>query len=67
MAVSTLARLSEDKVTRQEYLRRQDDILLQNKRNMEYNELKLAHEQLQREASEKDTIIAELRSQLGKN
>ena len=73
MAVSTLVRLSEDKVTRQEYLRRQDDILLQNKRSVDYNRMK--RELVEKGATiaekdaalaDKDAIIAELRSQLSK-
>ena len=36
MAVSALVRLSEDKVTRQAYQRRQDDIMLAAKRTNDY-------------------------------
>jgi predicted transposase/invertase (TIGR01784 family) len=78
MAVSTLVRLSEDKVTRQEYLRRQDDILLAAKKADNY---KLMEQQLSEQGAviaekdaaladkdaalaDKDAIIAELRSQL---
>ena len=64
MAVSALIRLSEDKVTRQEYLRRQDDILLQNKRNIEYNRMKREIIEQGATIAEKDAIIAELRTQL---
>ena len=54
MAVSTLVRLSEDKVTRQEYLRRQDDILLSAKKANDYK-------RMERELKEKDAIIAQLK------
>jgi len=77
MAVSTLVRLSEDKVTRQAYQRRQDEIMLHN---MRYEQLKQRAEESDRRAEqsdrraeeaenallEKDSIIAELRSQLDK-
>ena len=46
MAVSALVRLSEDKQKRQEYLKRQDEIMLYNKK---LNELKQAVEQGQHE------------------
>ena len=36
MAVSTLARLSQDKLTRLDYLKRQDEIMLYNMRIQEY-------------------------------
>ena len=36
MAVSALVRLSEDKVTRQAYQKRQDEIVLYNKRINDY-------------------------------
>ncbi|MDR0272202.1 MAG: hypothetical protein LBI27_02660, partial [Clostridiales bacterium] len=57
MAVTTLARQSEDKYTRQAYQRRQDDIYFYNKRMNEWEEDK-------RMLAEKDAIIAELRLQL---
>jgi predicted transposase/invertase (TIGR01784 family) len=57
MAVSTLVRLSEDKVTRQEYLRRQDDIMLQNKKERRLAEMETT-------IADQEKIIAELRSQL---
>ena len=64
MAVSTLIRFSEDKVTRQAYQRRQDDIVLARKRELYF-------EQTIREKdatiAEKDAIIAKLTSQLSKN
>ena len=59
MAVSTLVRLSEDKVTRQAYQRRQDEIVLQNRKDRRLTELEA-------EVAEKDALIAELRSQLDK-
>jgi hypothetical protein len=51
MAVSTLARQSEDKYTRQAYQRRLDDIYYYNKEKYEY-EQKLA-------ATERDLAISE--------
>ena len=51
MAISTLVRLSEDKITRQEYLRRQDDILLQNRKNRRLTELETENERLRKELS----------------
>jgi hypothetical protein len=39
MAVSTLVRLSEDKVTRQAYQNRQDEIMLQNKKAADYERM----------------------------
>jgi len=39
MAVSTLVRVSEDKLTRHEYLRRQDDIMLQNIKKRDYEQM----------------------------
>ena len=65
MAVSALVRLSEDKVTRQEYLRRQDDIMLHNKRVRDYELMKQRAEQAERASAEKDAIIAQLKAQLG--
>jgi len=65
MAVSTLARLSEDKVTRQEYLRRQDDIMLNNKRARDYELMKQRAEQAESASTEKDAIIAQLKERLG--
>jgi len=73
MAVSTLARLSEDKITRQEYLRRQDDILFENKRNHDYKrmERELVHQgaviaKKDETIADQAKLIAELRSQLNK-
>ncbi|MDR2166782.1 MAG: Rpn family recombination-promoting nuclease/putative transposase [Clostridiales bacterium] len=45
MAVSTLVRLSEDKLTRQEYLRWQDDIMLAEKRANDYKLMERRSEQ----------------------
>jgi len=39
MAVSTLVRLSEDKVTRQAYQKRQDEVMLHNKRISDYKRI----------------------------
>ena len=78
MAVSALVRLSEDKVIRQAYQRRQDDLMLQNRKDRKLSELEasiakkdaiLAEKDailVEKEASiaEKDAIIAKLRSQL---
>ncbi|MCL2051125.1 MAG: Rpn family recombination-promoting nuclease/putative transposase [Lachnospiraceae bacterium] len=68
MAVSELVRMSEDKVTRQAYQRRQDEIMLYNNR---VNNLTRKAEQESRRADEAEAtvadqakIIAELRSQL---
>jgi len=72
MAVSALVKLSEDKLTRQEYLRRQDDIMLHNKRTRDYEMMKHRAEQAdqrakqaERASEEKDTIIAQLKARLG--
>ena len=77
MAVSTLVSLSEDKVTRQAYQKRQDEIMLYNKRINDYKRVaeqeshraeqeRQRAEQAESALEEKDAIIAELRSQLGK-
>ena len=72
MAVSALVRLSEDKLTRHEYLRRQDEIILQHHKDRRLAELEI-------EVAEKDVALAnkdaeneqlrqqlaELRSRLG--
>ena len=63
MAVSTLVRLSEDKVTRQEYQKRQDEIMLYNNRIDGY---KRRAEQAEATVADQAREIAELRSQLGK-
>ena len=80
MAVSALVRQSEDKITRQAYQRRKDEIFYHNKNMSEKDEYKRRAEQEQLRAEiaesaldEKNTtiadqakLIAELRSQLGK-
>jgi len=70
MAVSALVRLSEDKITRQAYQKRQDEIILYNKRISDY---KRAAEHEKQRADEAEVtianqakLIAELRSQLDK-
>jgi len=45
MAVSTLVRLSEDKITRLKYLRWQDDAMLRNRKEKEYALMKQRVEQ----------------------
>jgi len=52
MAVSTLARQSEDKITRQAYQRRQDEIYFYNKNMFERDEYKRKAEQEQRRANQ---------------
>jgi len=73
MVVSALVRLSEDKVTRQAYQKRQDEIVLFNKRARDYEKMKQRAEQAENTIEEKDAaladkdaIIAELRSQISK-
>lgn len=61
MAVTALARQSEDKIIRQAYQRRKDEIYFYNKEKQDYqNQL----DQARTELAERDAIIAELRSQL---
>jgi predicted transposase/invertase (TIGR01784 family) len=74
MAVTALARQSKDKIARQAYQRRKDELFYYNKNMRERDEYKLMAEQEHRRAeqaesalAEKDAIIAELRSQLDKN
>ena len=57
MVVSTLARVSEDKITRQEYLRRQDEIMLYNK---QINDYKRRIEQSDRRAEKAEAEIERL-------
>jgi predicted transposase/invertase (TIGR01784 family) len=58
MAVSALVRLSEDKVTRQAYQRRQDDIMLAAKKANDYKLMERRAEQAeQREAQTKAEIV----------
>jgi len=54
MAVSTLVRLSEDKVKRQAYQKRQDEIMLFNKRAREYEQMKQRSEQDRQRAEQAD-------------
>ena len=72
VAVSTLARLGENKHVRQAYQRRQDELYYYNKNMSERDEYKRMAEQEQRRAEiaenalkEKDAIIAQLRARLG--
>ncbi|MCL2204756.1 MAG: Rpn family recombination-promoting nuclease/putative transposase [Defluviitaleaceae bacterium] len=64
MAVSALVRLSEDKVTRQEYLRRQDDIMLHNKRARDYELMKQRAEQEKNRAEQAEAENEMLRKRL---
>ena len=71
MAVSTLARHGEDKITRQAYQRRKDEIYFYNKEKYEYER---KNNDLQRALKEKDAEneqlrlqLAELRSRYGEN
>lgn len=76
MAVDTLVRQGEDKITRQAYQRRKDEIYFYNKEKYEY-ESKLEQEQRRAEIAEsaleerdaalaeQAELIAELRSRLG--
>jgi len=64
MAVSTLVRLSEDKLTRHEYLRRQDDIMLQNKKARDYELMKQSVEQEKNRAERAEAEIEILRKRL---
>ena len=63
MVVSTLARLSEDKLTRQEYLRRQDDIMLNNKRTRDYELMKQRTEQMKQKTEQMEAEIERLRKE----
>ena len=69
MAVSTLARHGEDKITRQAYQRRKDEIYFYNKEKDEYerktNALLRALDEKDATLAEQAKLIAELRSQLG--
>jgi len=62
MAVSTLVRLSEDKITRQAYQKRQDEIMLFNKRTEDYELMKQRAEQAESEIEELRKEIEELRT-----
>jgi len=76
MAVSALVRLSEDKVTRQAYQKRQDEIVMYNKRISDYKHIADQANQRADQAedmiegkdatiAEQAKLIAELRSRLG--
>jgi hypothetical protein len=62
MAVSTLVRLSEDKITRNEYLRWQDDVMLRNKKDNEYKIMKQRAEQAESEIERLRIEIEALRA-----
>ena len=73
MAVSTLVRLSEDKVTRQAYQKRQDEVMLYNKRINDYRhraeQAEMENERLHGVDFENEKLrqeLAELRSQINK-
>ena len=55
MAISTLARQGEDKIARQAYQRRQDEIYFYNKEKFEHQQEKLEY---QRKLEEKDAALA---------
>ena len=59
MAVSALVRLSEDKVTRQAYQRRQDDIMLAAKKANDYKLLELRAEQDRRRAEQAESALVQ--------
>ena len=56
MAVSALVKLSEDKITRQAYQRRQDDIILHN---MRLNRLELEVKKRDAALADKDVALAD--------
>ena len=71
MAISALVRLSEDKLTRHEYLRRQDDIMLRNKKERDYalmeQHVKQANqkmEQANQRATQAESEIEKLRQEI---
>jgi predicted transposase/invertase (TIGR01784 family) len=66
MAVSALVKLSEDKVTRQAYQRRQDELLLQSRKDRRLSELEATVAAKDDALAEQAKLIAELRSQLAK-
>ena len=61
LAVSTLEKQSKDKITRQEYLRRQDEIYFYNKSIYEY---KTMAEQERQRAEQAEAEIKKLRQEL---
>jgi len=60
MAVSELVRLSEDKITRQAYQKRQDEIMLYNKRLNDYIHMRHRAEQAEAEIEKLRARLAEL-------
>jgi predicted adenine nucleotide alpha hydrolase (AANH) superfamily ATPase len=73
MAMSALAKQSEDKIARQAYQRRKDEIFYYNKNVSERDEYKRRAEQAEIALAEKDTEneqlkqkLAELRAQIRK-
>ena len=64
MAVSAIARQSEDKIMRQAYQRRKDEIFFHN---VELEQATRRAEQAERASDEKDAIIAQLKARLGEN
>ena len=61
MAVSAIARQSEDKIMRQAYQRRKDEIYFNN---LERAEDRRKLEQMESQLADKDEIIAKLQAQL---
>ena len=66
VAVSALARMSEDKITRQAYQRRQDEIVLQQRKDQRLTELEIEVAEKDAENEQLKQQLAELRSQLDK-
>jgi len=64
MAVSALARQSEDKIIRQAYQRRKDEIFFFNKNMAEKDEYKRRAEEAESQLADKDAVIAELQAKL---
>ena len=65
MAMSVLVRQSEDKIARQAYQRRKDEIFYYNKNMNERDEYKRRAEDAESALEEKDAIIAQLKARLG--
>ena len=64
MAVSTLSRHSDDKIARQAYQRRQDELYFYNKNMYEKEKYKQQAEQEQRRAEQAEAEIEKLRQQI---
>ena len=64
MAVSELVRLSEDKIIRHAYLKRQDEIMLHNRKDRRLAELEVEVVQKDITISARDAEIEELKRQL---